>query len=205
LEFLWAAGSDYETRIVVTGDFLKYGTDDVTPQGGGYMNEYSRAAIYGLVQQSFGSHNIWGAYGQATEGDCNVTGDFDCTTTGLSASYFTGGYLYSFTKASGIYAVGYAVINDFSARYSPFPFLESRSAANPSLPNILEVAPGADTIGFGIGYVYVFSKKLFGEEPEAKPAEPQRPEPEPAQAPPEAPDEPLEAPDEADASEGEKP
>jgi hypothetical protein len=195
------AGTDHETRIVLTGDLLDYETDDVTPQGGGYMNKYSRAAFYALVQQSFGSHSLWGAYGQSSAGDCNVTGGFACTTTGLSASYFTGGYLYSFTKASGVFAIGYALINDFSARYSPFPFIESRSAANPSLPNIGEIAPGADTIGFGIGFVHVFSKKIFGDEPEAKPAEPQRAQPEPVDAAPEAPDEAVEAP-EGDPIEG---
>jgi predicted porin len=199
------AGTDYETRIVVTGDLLQYGTDDVTPQGGGYMNQYSRAAFYGLIQQSFGSHNLWGAYGQSNEGECSVTGGFECTTTGLSASYFTGGYLYSFTKASGVYAIGYAVINDFSARYSPFPFIESRSAANPSLPNILEIAPGADTIGFGIGFVHSFSYKIFGDEPAALPIEPQKSQPEPVDAAQEAPDEAVDAPDEAGVSDDAKP
>jgi hypothetical protein len=165
--------TDHQTRIVVTGDVLSYGTDDVTPAGGGYMNDYSRMAVYALLQQHFGSHSIWGAYGQANEGSCKVTGGFECTTTGLSASYFTGGYLYSFTPTSGVFAIGYGLLNDFSARYSPFPFIESRSAAIPSLPNVGEISPGSDTIGFGIGFVHSFSAKIFGKD-ETPPAEPAR-------------------------------
>jgi hypothetical protein len=92
-------------------------------------------------------------------------------TTGLSAYYITAGYLYSFTQNTGVYAIGYGLFNDVAARYSPFPMLDSRSAqAAPFLPNIVEVAPGADTTGIGIGFVHSFSIELFGKEKPAAPA-----------------------------------
>jgi predicted porin len=157
------ADTPFKTRLVATGDYLKYHTDDFTAQGVGLVTDLERYAVYGLLQQSFWGHNLWGAYGMATEGRCALRGS-TCVTTGLGASYVTGGYLYSFTQNTGVFAIGYALFNDIAARYSPFPILDSRSASAPFLPNIGEVSPGADTIGFGIGFVHSFSVELFGKE-----------------------------------------
>lgn len=177
--------SDYKTRIVLTGDYLDYQVDDVTANGLGLVTEYSRLAAYGLVQQHFGSHSVWVAGGHATEGNCGLRVSPTCATTGLSADYGTLGYLYSFTKDSGIYAIGYGLWNDITGRYSPFPILDSRKASGSSggslfsfLPNIGEIAPGADTVGVGIGFVHSFNVGIFGQSSQA-PARPTQPAPEP--------------------------
>jgi predicted porin len=155
------AGSDYETRIVVTGDLLSYHTD-VTPGVIGLTDEFSRAAFYALAQQTLGGHNIWVAYGQALPGSCAITGGIACTTVGLGAAYPSLGYMYNFTQETGIYGLGYLLFNDVSARYSPFPLLDAYPAAVNTLPNIGEIAAGSDSLGFGIGFVHQFSAKLLG-------------------------------------------
>jgi predicted porin len=159
------AGTEYETRVVATGDLLSYHTD-VTSAGVGLTNEFSRAAIYALAQQKLGSNNIWGSYGMATEGSCNVTGPGNeslCTTKGLGATYYTLGYMYEFTQSASIYGLGYALFNDVSARYTPFPLLDSRAASDASRPNLGEISYGSDSIGVGIGFVYSFNAKLLGD------------------------------------------
>jgi hypothetical protein len=117
-----------------------------------------------LIQQHFGSHSVWGAYGNASPGSCSASSipAPPCSTLGLGAYYISGGYLYSFNEGSGIFAAGYGMFNDFAARYSPFPYIDSRENTNRFLGNILEVAPGGDTIGFGIGFVHQFTAKLLG-------------------------------------------
>ncbi len=184
--------SDHKTKIVLTGDYLSYHTDDNTPVGIGAVTDITRMAAYGLIQQSFGSHSVWVAGGHATEGTCALRGATTCATTGLSADYGTLGYLFSFTKDAGVYALGYGLWNDITARYSPFPILDSRKASGTSggstfsfLPNIGEIAPGADTIGVGIGVVYSFNVGIIGHNkpmPPVKPAEAPAPTPEPAKA-----------------------
>jgi predicted porin len=167
----------YETRIVVTGDHLSYDTS-VAPGIPGIMNEFSRTAVYGLAQQTVGPHNIWLAYGQAFEGKCSITGGIECTTKGLGAKYPAAGYMYKFAESTGIYLLGYYLINDVSARYSPFPLLDSRDNSLPGLPNITEIAAGSDSLGVGLGFVHAFSAKIWGKDEAQKPAkveEPPRP------------------------------
>ena len=79
------AKSDYMTRIVVTGDHLRYHTDDFTPTGIGQVTNLSRSAVYGLAQQHFKKFSIWVAGGHATEGSCSLRGQ-TCATKGLSAA-----------------------------------------------------------------------------------------------------------------------
>jgi predicted porin len=161
--------TEYETRIVATGDYLSYHTN-VDPGILGITNEFSRPAVYALVQQTFGSHNIWAAYGQAFEGSCAITGGQVCTTTGLGAAYPALGYMYKFAESTGIYALGYAVFNDVSARYTPFPLLDAReNTGAASLPNIGEVSAGSDVIGVGLGFVHSFSAKIWSKDEEEKP------------------------------------
>lgn len=155
------AKSDYMTRIVVTGDHLRYHTDDFTPNGVGQVTNLSRSAAYGLVQQHFQKFSIWVAGGHATEGSCSLRGQ-TCATKGLSADYGTLGLLYSFTKDSGMYVIGYGLWNDIEARYSPFPLIDSRHASNTSVPNTGEIAPGADTMSVGLGFVHTFNVGIFG-------------------------------------------
>lgn len=194
------AGSDYETRIVATGDRLSYHTD-ILPAGAGTTHQFSRDALYALVQQTFGSNHVWLAYGMATEGSCSIYGAAfanQCTTKGLGADYYTVGLKHDFTPNAGIYGIGYAVINDTSARYTTFPLLEARGKTNSPiepLPNIGDVSTGSDTIGVGIGFFYTFSAKILGDQ-EPRAAAPARAEsnPPPTTEAPEA--EPEEAPEE---------
>jgi predicted porin len=185
--------SKYKTRVVATGDYLGYHTADTTLSGnGGYINEYSRLAVYALVQQTLKNHNIWVAYGRTTEGKCNVTSPgFNCTTTGLSAAYYTLGYMYEFAKSTQIYALGYGLVNDVSARYTPFPLLDSRAASAASLPNIGEISPGSDSVGVGVGFVYTFGARISGKKEEA---------PKPEQAPAIVPEQKAPAPTEPSAA-----
>jgi predicted porin len=186
--------TNYKTRIVLTGDYLDYHTDDTSPMGIGQISDYSRMAFYGLIQQSFGSHSLWVAGGHAMEGKCGLKGSTDCATTGLSADYGTLGYLYSFTKDSGVYLIAYGLWNDIMARYTPFPILDSRKSSSSTqgsvfsfLPNIGEIAYGADTTSVGLGFVHTFDVGIVGKQepaPAAKPTEaPPPPEP-PKTAPP---------------------
>jgi predicted porin len=163
----------YRTRVVLVGDHLSYHTDDNTQLGVGIVTEISRSAVYGLIQQSFGPASVWVAGGHATEGSCALrpAPAEGCKTKGLSADYATLGFLYSFTKDSGVYAIGYGLFNDIAARYSPFPILDRVEASAPFLPNVGEISHGADTTGFGIGFVHSFNVELFG-----------RPKPPPAPA-----------------------
>jgi hypothetical protein len=186
------ADTDYQTRIVVTGDALSYHTD-MLPNGAGTTNEFSREAVYGLVQQTFGSSHVWLAYGMATEGKCNIFGpNFAgiCTTKGLGADYYTVGLKHDFTPNAGIYGIGYALMNDTSAKYTTFPLLEARGKTNDTrepLPNIGDVSNGSDTIGVGLGFFYTFSAKILGGDGGAVAAKAE-PAPKPAPAPaPEAP------------------
>jgi predicted porin len=200
----------HKTRIVATGDYLMYHTDNTAMSA--VINDYSRAAIYGLVQQTLGKHNIWAAYGMTTEGSCQFNGtggSFACGTAGLSAKYYTLGYMYEFSKATQVYLLGYGLVNDTSARYTPFPLLDSRNSQSNGAPPVGEIAPGSDAIGVGLGFVYTFSAKILGKKDEAaaKPAEAApkpaaEPEAEEAEAEPE-PSEPAAEADEAPADEPE--
>jgi predicted porin len=151
--------TEYETRLVAVGDYLSYHTDVAPP---GIINEISRPAFYGLVQQTFGKHNLWAAYGHAFEGSCAYSGGLPCTTGGLAAAYPSGGYMYKFAATTGIYVLGYYLINDVSARYTPFPLLDSSENSVDGQPNLGEISAGADTLGIGIGFVHSFDVTLYG-------------------------------------------
>lgn len=153
--------TDHETRLVALGDYLTYQTD-VGPGIVGIVNEFSRPAVYVLAQQSFGNHDLWLSYGEAFEGSCAYVGGQECTTGGLGAKYPSAGYMYTFLESAGIYALGYYVINDVSARYTSFPMLEAETTTIDGLPNRGAVSAGSDTFGFGVGFVYSFDVKLVG-------------------------------------------
>lgn len=172
--------TDYETRLVGVGDYLSYHTD--TNGVPGLYNEFSRPAYYLLAQQSFGNHDVWVAWGQAFEGSCASSGGEQCRTGGLGAQYPSAGYMYSFAESASIYALGYYVANDVSARYTSFPMLEKETNSTDGLPNIANVSAGADTFGIGIGFVYAFNVKLLGGDG-AAPAKPAEVKPAPAEKP----------------------
>lgn len=130
------------TRLVATFDYLFYENDDTVA---GNVDQYQRAAFYGLIDQSYNGHHLWLAYGQADQGKCSLVGDADCTTDGLGASMMTLGYLYRFSPETDIYAVAYQVVNKNSASYTPFPPIDPQPT------------PGANVRSIGIGILHHFS------------------------------------------------
>lgn len=186
--------TSHKTRIALVGDYLSYHTDDNLPTGMGQISDLTRIGAYALVQQTFGKHSIWVAGGHATEGTCFTKSSPTCPTVGLSADYGTVGYLYSFTKDSGVYLIGYGLWNDIMARYTPFPILDNRKSSSSTggspfsfLPNIPEIAPGADTLAAGLGFVHVFNVPVLGGgEPAPAHKKAEAPAPEKKEAPPPA-------------------
>ena len=142
----------------------------------GANNEYSRWAVYGLVEQAFGQHRVWLGFGKAFEGDCaKVQGTAvppvpACITTGLSATDAVVGYIFRASKAFDIWAAYYRISNDFASTHTSSPAL----GATP--------APGTIIEAFGVGVLYTFSAKIIGPPAKAapKPAEPPPPTPTPA-------------------------
>jgi predicted porin len=130
------------TRLVATFDYLFYENDDNVI---GNVDQYQRASVYGLLDQSYEGHHVWLAYGQAGEGSCSLVGDADCSTDGLGASMMTIGYLYRFSPNTDIYAVAYRVVNNNAASYTPFPPIDPQPT------------PGADVRSVGIGFLHHFS------------------------------------------------
>jgi hypothetical protein len=137
-----------QTRFAASGEFLQYKQDDTNA---GAIEQFARPAFYGLVEQAFGPHHVWGAYGMALEGSCKREGGAACSTSGLGAMFATLGYLFAFNERSNIHVIGYRVFNDVSARYVTFPALSP-------------MAPGADTMGVGIGFIHAFKVGLLGDE-----------------------------------------
>jgi len=130
------------TRLVATFDYLFYENDDTVADN---VDQYQRAAFYGLIDQSYKGHHLWLAYGQADKGKCSLVGNADCSTDGLGASMMTLGYLYRFSPDTDIYAVAYQVVNANSATYTPFPPIDPQPT------------PGANIRSIGIGILHHFS------------------------------------------------
>ncbi|HTN54246.1 MAG TPA: porin [Anaeromyxobacter sp.] len=128
------------TKLSVIGERLGYTTEDSVA---GAVDRYERYSFYALVQQRFGPHQLWGAFGRAFPGDVHVVGGGAATTNGLGASQWSLGYTYSLAKTADIYAAYYELANDRSGAYAVFP--------SPGT-----VAPGASTRGFGLGILYTF-------------------------------------------------
>jgi predicted porin len=130
------------TRLVAMAEYLFYENDDTVE---GNVDQYERAAVYGLVDQSFDHHHVWAAYGEAEHGRCSLVGDADCSTEGLGARMITLGYLYRFSPDTDVYAAAYQVVNKSASSYQPFPPIDP-------LP-----APGANVRSIGIGMLHHFS------------------------------------------------
>jgi len=110
----------------------------------GKVNHYERDAWYLLVQQRWGTHQVFGAYGKANAGSATVVGGGPVTTNGLGGAQWSAGYVYSLAKTADLYASVYGMTNERSASYALFPPVGSG------------VAPGASTTGFGLGILYTF-------------------------------------------------
>jgi predicted porin len=137
------------TRVVATADLLTYENDDTTANN---IDQYTRAAFYGLIDQSYGPHHLWGAYGQALPGECSRVGGGVCSTDGLGARMLTLGYLFRLSPRTDFYAAAYQVVNRRAAQYTPFPPIDP-------LPT-----PGANVRSFGIGMLHHFSLTATTEE-----------------------------------------
>jgi len=154
------AASGFDTRVLGVFEYLQYKNKDSAPTA---INQFSRSAVYGLVEQSLGKHHLWVAYGQAYQGSCQRVDGSDCTTKGLGATDSVLGYLYRISKSTDFFAVAYRIDNEASATYSTFPTL-----APPT-------APGATVEGFGIGMVYTFAAKISAPPKTAPAPEPASP------------------------------
>lgn len=130
------------TRLVANFDYLFYENDD---RVGGHVDQYQRAAFYGLLDQSYGPHHLWLAYGQADRGQCSLVGGGPCSTDGLGARLMTIGYLWRLAASTDVYAVAYQVVNQRAATYTPFPPIDPQPT------------PGANVRSIGVGMLYRFS------------------------------------------------
>jgi predicted porin len=150
LAYTFQFGPNWSTRLVATADYLFYENDDTFA---GNVDQYQRAAFYGLVDQGYKAHHVWAAYGRAEAGKCSLVGGGDCSTAGLGAQMMTLGYLYRFSKDTDVYAVAYQVVNKNAAAYTPFPPIDPQPA------------PGANVRSIGIGVLHHFSATASSREP----------------------------------------
>lgn len=128
------------TKVSAIAERLSYDTDETVT---GKVNHYERDAWYLLLQQRWGSHQLFGSYGKADAGSVTLVGGGPATTNGLGGSQWSAGYVYSLTKTADLYVSAYGMNNDRSATYALFP-------------PVGKVAPGASTKGFGFGLLYTF-------------------------------------------------
>jgi predicted porin len=128
------------TKISAIVEQLAYDTQDTVV---GKVNHYERNAFYVLLQQRWGAHQLFGAYGKANAGSMTVVGGGPATTNGLGGAQWSAGYTYSLSKMADVYASVYGMNNDRSASYGTFP-------------PVGRIAPGAATTGFGLGILYTF-------------------------------------------------
>jgi predicted porin len=129
------------TRIAGSVEQLEYRSDETLAGG---LREYKRRAHYVLVEQQFGKNSVWGSFGQAQDGSCSRTGAAVCAANRLGARYWTAGYIYRFSKRTEVFAAYYRLDNRESGTYSPQPIVGAT------------IAPGADTIGAGVGIIHYF-------------------------------------------------
>lgn len=171
----------FDTRIVGVFEYLSYNNDDESPapmMGLAPAKAYSRAAFYGLIQQTLRTnHHLWLVVGQALDGSCELVGGATCSTNGLGANMTVLGYVYRFSRTTDFWAAAFRVTNSRSGQYT-IPGFGGTAAA------------GADTEVFGIGLVHQFSAKIGppvrATAPPAQPSLPPESKPLPPPAPPPA-------------------
>ncbi len=120
---IWRIGN---TRIALAAEELRYKNNDSTA---GAITEYKRRGYYGILEQRFGNHRVWGSYARAEDGSCKRNGPLACTTNDLGANYWAVGWIYTFSKPG---------------TYSPQPIVGA------------SIAPGADTVASGVGMIHYF-------------------------------------------------
>ena len=139
--WLWRIGNTRFTGLV---EQLKYTNED---SGAGNVREYKRNAWYAVLEQFFAANkqSVFASYGQAANGTCSRVGPLACITTDLGAKYMTLGYIYRFSKRTEGFVYYYRMDNKRSGQYSTGPAV-----------NGVSVAPGADTVGAGVGMIHFF-------------------------------------------------
>jgi predicted porin len=169
------AAPGFDTRIVGVFEYLSYSSDDTTvnPMNPNVATTYSRPAFYGLIDQTvMGKHHVWGAFGLASAGSCELVNG-TCSTAELGANMITLGYLYRFSRTTDLFIAGYRITNKGSSSYVTSPPLGAPAVAG----------AGADLEAIGIGLIHQFSAKISA--PTPKPTTPPAaPVPEPVPAPP---------------------
>ncbi|MGZ5584568.1 MAG: porin [Usitatibacter sp.] len=131
------------TRITGPVEQLEYKNDDSLA---GAVSQYKRTAYYGVVEQFFANNSsVFVSYGRAADGSCTRVGGAACSTTALGADYMTLGFIYRFSKRTEVFAAYYRLNNKQNAQYSPGPTVSTAA-----------VAPGADTVGMGVGMIHFF-------------------------------------------------
>jgi predicted porin len=178
------AAPGFDTRIAGVFEYLSYSNEDTTTNMAmtPVPNAYSRPAFYALIDQSFGKHHIYGAFGQAFKGSCSIVSGMACSTDGLDANEAVLGYVYRFSKNTDFWLSAYRITNGASASYTTSPGL-----AGPT-------APGAAVEAVGIGMVYAFAVKVGPPARAPAPQPPIAPAPAPVEVP-ATPPEPAPAPE----------
>ncbi len=164
----------FDTRLVGVFEYLTYSNDDTTTNMAmtPVPKSHSRPAFYALIDQTLmGKHHIYGAFGQAFAGSCEVVGTGACSTAGLGANMAVLGYVYRFSKNTDFWLSAYRITNDTSASYTTSPGLGGPTA------------PGADVEAVGIGMVYQFAVKVGPPARAAAPAPKLAPAPAPVEVP----------------------
>ena len=128
------------TRLAGAFEQLDYNNSD---SGAGAITRYKRKSFYLLAEQKFGNHRVWVSGGEAADGQCSRNGVV-CSSTSMGARYFTLGWIYGFSKRTEIFAAYYKLDNRESGTYSPQPVVGA------------VIAPGADTVGAGVGMIHYF-------------------------------------------------
>ncbi len=132
------------TRFTGLIEKLDYHNNDATS---GNVTDYKRNAWYAVIEQFFAANkqSLFFSYGRAADGSCARQGGIACITTDLGAKYMTLGYIYRFSKRTEGFVYYYRMDNKRSGQYSPGPMVNGAS-----------IAPGADTIGAGLGMIHFF-------------------------------------------------
>ncbi len=127
------------TKLSAIAERLAYHSHDTTA---GAIDDYRRDALYLLVQQRVGPHQLWGSLGLAGAGTAQAVSGAP-TTNGLDGRQWSVGYSYALSKNADLFGAYYEMNNGRSASYAVFP--------SPGT-----IAPGATTRGFGVGLLYTF-------------------------------------------------
>ena len=134
-----------DTTVSGIYEWLRYSNDD---QGVGNVASFRRNGYYILAQQQFGPSRLWAAFGRTADGRCSSIGGASCSSNGLGANEWVGGYTHNVNKYLDMYAVFYDIRNRTSGTYEPVTSL--------NVPVNTTPAPGLNIRSFGGGILLAF-------------------------------------------------